>query len=208
MEENCLTECDMKLHIRACECLPYFFYNTQNDEPCNFLSIKCMVENRGRFLSWFRKLKFLWIFHQIYWEIWRKLSTQQRIHANVRLNAKPWTTSFEWAQLTSSRKYPQASWSIRFSKLANDISNSNWFNWIKFCKFAVSTWQTNTWLFTSTTCRKFIAFSFVRHSRISSAWSRISAESTRCLSACLFSRQLKFSTFVLFAYTETTEWSS
>lgn len=45
MEENCLVECNMDQYIKTCECLPYFFYNTDNIETCNFKSIECIVEN-------------------------------------------------------------------------------------------------------------------------------------------------------------------
>lgn len=47
MEENCLVECNMQLHIKTCDCLPYFFYNTENVETCNFMHIQCMLEHRG-----------------------------------------------------------------------------------------------------------------------------------------------------------------
>lgn len=47
MEENCMVECNMLQHIKTCECLPYFFYNTDNIETCSFKSIQCMVENRS-----------------------------------------------------------------------------------------------------------------------------------------------------------------
>jgi Amiloride-sensitive sodium channel len=47
MEENCVVACNMQLHIKTCECLPYFFYNTENVEVCDFTKIACMVNNRG-----------------------------------------------------------------------------------------------------------------------------------------------------------------
>lgn len=46
-EDNCRVECNMNQHIKTCDCLPYFFYNTENVETCSFRSIQCMVENRG-----------------------------------------------------------------------------------------------------------------------------------------------------------------
>jgi acid-sensing ion channel, other len=47
-EENCLVECNMALHIKTCDCMPYYFYNTENVETCSFTSIACMVKNRGK----------------------------------------------------------------------------------------------------------------------------------------------------------------
>jgi acid-sensing ion channel, other len=47
-EENCRVECNMDLHVKTCDCLPYFFYNTENAEICSFTQIECMVNNRGK----------------------------------------------------------------------------------------------------------------------------------------------------------------
>ncbi|CAO1344894.1 unnamed protein product [Diamesa hyperborea] len=44
-EENCKIECLMLQTIKYCECLPYFYYNTQNIEVCNFLKIPCLTEH-------------------------------------------------------------------------------------------------------------------------------------------------------------------
>lgn len=54
-EENCRVECNMDLHIKTCDCLPYFFYNTENVETCSFTKIECMIANRGK--TFFKKLK-------------------------------------------------------------------------------------------------------------------------------------------------------
>lgn len=46
-DENCQVECNMELHEKVCKCLPYFFYNTESAEPCDFTSIECMIQNRS-----------------------------------------------------------------------------------------------------------------------------------------------------------------
>lgn len=51
MEGNCVVECNMQLHIKKCDCLPYFFYNTENVETCSFKQIECVLEHRGERVS-------------------------------------------------------------------------------------------------------------------------------------------------------------
>lgn len=46
MEENCRIECRMQMNIKTCSCLPYFYYNTENIETCNFLKIPCIMSLR------------------------------------------------------------------------------------------------------------------------------------------------------------------
>lgn len=58
MEENCKVECNMQLYIKTCDCLPYFFYNMESVETCDFKSIECIVLNRG-------ELKYLELFLEI-----------------------------------------------------------------------------------------------------------------------------------------------
>lgn len=62
MEENCIVECNMLLYMKTCECLPYYFYNTQNIEVCNFNKLECIMENWGndletQIIDWVSKVK-------------------------------------------------------------------------------------------------------------------------------------------------------
>lgn len=92
MEENCIVECNMELHMKTCECLPYYFYNTDNVETCSFKSIKCMIENRGKKLRlWFLKW-FVYIYSQIFCAIWR--TTTFPIHVHAPHNATVKLTNF------------------------------------------------------------------------------------------------------------------
>lgn len=57
--ENCRVECNMEMHKKLCRCLPYFFYNTENAETCDFTSIDCMIQNRSKL----RKLQIFVVSH-------------------------------------------------------------------------------------------------------------------------------------------------
>jgi amiloride-sensitive sodium channel len=52
-ENNCVVECKMEKIIQLCDCLPYFYYNTENTELCDVKKLQCIIENR-KFL---KKLK-------------------------------------------------------------------------------------------------------------------------------------------------------
>ncbi|CAG9810650.1 unnamed protein product, partial [Chironomus riparius] len=45
-EVNCQVECVMEQTMKLCECLPYFYYNTENIELCDISKLDCIVSNR------------------------------------------------------------------------------------------------------------------------------------------------------------------
>jgi hypothetical protein len=45
-EKNCRVECKMKKIVELCDCLPYFYYNTENTETCDVLKLPCIIKNR------------------------------------------------------------------------------------------------------------------------------------------------------------------
>ena len=45
-EVNCQVECSMHQTMKLCDCLPYFYYNTENIEVCDISKLDWIVSNR------------------------------------------------------------------------------------------------------------------------------------------------------------------
>ncbi|KAG5667100.1 hypothetical protein PVAND_015099 [Polypedilum vanderplanki] len=45
-EKNCRVECKMRKIVDLCDCLPYFYYNTENIETCDVTKLPCVIKNR------------------------------------------------------------------------------------------------------------------------------------------------------------------
>lgn len=119
MEENCRVECNMDLHLKMCDCLPYFFYNTENVETCSFKSIECMVKNRGEValnqVSEINKTNFFQIFCATPKMMWTA-------HAFARPSAMARLMSYESVRLTLNSIRQQSSiLSSKFAKLHQNI---------------------------------------------------------------------------------------